>query len=163
MEGGFIKLNRKLLKWEWYSDMKTKNLFIHCLIMANWKDATFRGMEVPRGSFITSLPSLSEQTNMSIQSVRTAIDHLISTGEITVTKYPHWRMITVVKYNDYQDSNSLNNSPSNSLNDSQSTVCLTSIEEYKNKKNNKKGRIEPNPDLKAIEDLYQQEVENDKL
>lgn len=162
MEGGFIKLSRKMLDWEWYTDQNTFCVFLHCLFKANWKDGRFRGIEVPRGSFITSLPSLTEELNMSTQKVRTAIEHLKSTGEITVKIYPHWRMITVVKYCDYQDNNSLTNSQITA--DQQATNRqLTSIEEYKNYKNNKKGRIEPNPDLKAIEDLYQQEVENDKL
>ena len=101
MEGGFIKIHRKILDWEWYTDQNTFCVFLHCLFKANWKDGRFRGIEVPRGSFITSLPSLCEELNMTTHKVRTALDHLIMTGEVAVTRYPHWRMITVVKYNDF--------------------------------------------------------------
>ena len=37
MEEGYIKLCRKLAAWEWYTDANTVRVFIHCLIMANWK------------------------------------------------------------------------------------------------------------------------------
>ena len=37
----WIKLNRKIVNWEWYQDIATFKLFIHCLIKANWKDAKF--------------------------------------------------------------------------------------------------------------------------
>lgn len=171
MEGGFIKLSRKMLEWEWYTDQKTMSVFLHCLLKANWKQGRFRGIEVPRGSFITSLPSLCEELNMSTQSVRTAIDHLKSTGEITVKIFPHWRMITVVKYNDYQEDNRLDNSQVTG-NQQASNRQVTAIEEYKNYKNGKKGRYmptqgvlmeTPEEELNEIENLYLEEVKNDKL
>ena len=36
-EREYIKLNRKILKWEWYSDPNTRALFIHCLLKAKWR------------------------------------------------------------------------------------------------------------------------------
>lgn len=36
-EGSFIKLDRKILQWGWYTNVGTKTLFLHCLLMANWK------------------------------------------------------------------------------------------------------------------------------
>ena len=160
MEGGFIKISRKMLDWEWYTDGNTMRLFFHCLLKANWKDGRFRGVEVPRGSFITSLPSLSEETNMSIKQVRAAIDHLKATGEVAVRNYPHWRMITVVKYNDYQDKGSLEGSQRAVKGQSKGSQ-RASIEEYKKNKNIKNGKKEANPALKNIEDLYLQGVKND--
>lgn len=164
MEGGYIKLHRKMLEWEWYTDQNTFCVFLHCLFKANWKDGRFRGIEVPRGSFITSLQSLSEELNMSVRSVRTALDHLKSTGELTSKSYPHWRMITVVKYNDYQDDDRLNGKQSTS-NRQATDKQLTTIEERKNIKNIKNGKKEPAaPDdkskkaLREIERLHLQGV-----
>lgn len=168
MEEGYIKLNRKIINWEWYTDQNTFGVFLHCLLKANWKDGRFRGIEVPRGSFITSLPKLSEELKMSIQSVRTAINHLKSTGEITVTIYPHFRMITVNKYSEYQCDNRLDNSQLTG-NQQATNRQLTTIEEYKNKKNSKKGYMHPpgelmevqEEELKNIEALYLDEVRRD--
>ncbi len=99
---GFIRLHRKITQWEWYQNPNTFRVFLHCLLMANFTDGRFEGNEVKRGQFVTSLPSLSEQTSLSIRQVRTSLDHLILTGELTSKSYPKYRIITVVKYNDYQ-------------------------------------------------------------
>ncbi len=105
-----ITLNRRLLDWEWYQDMPTKVLFIHLLLKANWKDGDFMGIEVPRGSLITSYPKLSTQLGITVRQIRTALKHLKSTGEVTVKTYSKFSLITIVKYNDYQWSDSQSDS-----------------------------------------------------
>ena len=104
----FIKLNRKILNWQWYSDPCTRDVFIHCLLKANWKSGKWHGYKYQRGQFITSLPSLSSELGLSVRSVRTALDHLKSTGELTDWHDSKIRMITVVNYERYQSSDSLN-------------------------------------------------------
>lgn len=39
---GYIKIYRQLLEWEWYDDIPTKVLFIHCLLKANFRDYKYR-------------------------------------------------------------------------------------------------------------------------
>lgn len=99
---GFILIHRKLLEWEWYSSVNDTRLFIHCLLKANWKDGRFRGYEVPRGSFITSVSNLAEETGLTIQQVKTSIQHLKLTNEITIETNHQFSIITINKYNDYQ-------------------------------------------------------------
>ena len=99
---GFICLYRQITQWEWYKNPNTFRLFVHCLLMANFTDGRFEGHEVKRGQFVTSLPSLSVETSLSVRQVRVALDHLIMTGELTSKAYPKYRVITVVKYNEYQ-------------------------------------------------------------
>lgn len=105
----FIKVYRKMLDWEWYTDVNTKALFLHCLLKANWKDGSWQGQKYKRGQFITSLPSLSKETGLSIQEVRTALEHLKSTGELTDTVYSKFRVITVNFYDEYQNINRQSN------------------------------------------------------
>ena len=100
--GGFITLHRQILDWEWYKDTNTAFLFFHLLLSANFVDTRFKGKLIKRGQIVTSLPSLSTETGLSIQQTRTALSHLVSTGEITDESTPNYRIITVVKYNDYQ-------------------------------------------------------------
>lgn len=130
-QGKWIKLHSKILNWEWYKDINTKTLFIHCLLKANWKDGKFRGKNIPRGSFVTSLETLSKETGLSIQQVRTSIKHLILTKELTNQSFTQYRIITVVNYELYQQVNKESN---NQLTDEQQTTNnqLTTIEEYKN-------------------------------
>lgn len=98
----YIKLSRKILEWEWYSDIKTCRLFLHMLLKANWKDGRFQGMEVPRGSFISSLQNLSTETSLSVREVRTALEHLESTGEVTHKGHAKHSVFTVKNYALYQ-------------------------------------------------------------
>lgn len=99
---GFISLYRSILDWEWYGDVNTARLFIHLLLTVNWEDKRFRGREVRRGQRVCSRGTLAKETALSIQSVRTAINRLKSTGELTDEKIPGGRIITVVKYEKYQ-------------------------------------------------------------
>jgi hypothetical protein len=101
--GGFITLHRQILDWEWYKSTNTKVLFLHLLLNANFRDASFEGHKILRGQLVTSLPSLAVELGMSIKQIRGSLDHLISTGEVTSVSYPRYRIITIVKYNDYQD------------------------------------------------------------
>ena len=99
---GFIKVDRKILEWEWYKDEHTKNFFFHCLLKANWKEGRFKGITIERGQFVASLPVLSNELSLTVNEVRTAIKHLKITGEITVKAYPKFSVFTVVNYDLYQ-------------------------------------------------------------
>lgn len=99
---GFIKIHRKIIEWPWYLDINTKVLFIHMLLKANWKDGRFRNTTVPRGSFVSSLDKLSEETSLTKREIRTAISHLKTTGEVTVKTTNRYSIFTVKNYELYQ-------------------------------------------------------------
>lgn len=107
--GGFIKLHRSLIDWEWFNDPNTFRLFVYCLLKANYTDAKWRGILVDRGTFITSLRNLSYGTGLSLQQVRTSIDKLATTGEITHKAHSKYSVIVINNYNQYQDSNTKDN------------------------------------------------------
>lgn len=100
---GFICLFRDFLGWSWYLDINTKVLFVHMLLKANWKEGKFRDITVPRGSFVSSVAKLSEETGLTNDEVRTAISHLILTKEITKQSTNRYTVFTVVNYALYQD------------------------------------------------------------
>ena len=102
MQQGWIKLYRKIVNWEWYTDLPTFKLFVHLLITANRNPARWRGNEVNQGELITSVGSLSVATGLSVSQVRTALKKLERTGEILVKTTRFCTKITVVKYSDYQ-------------------------------------------------------------
>ena len=99
---GFITLHRQILDWEWYKHPHTAFLFIHLLLSANFVDGQFKGETIRRGQLVRSIPQLSTDTGLSIQQVKTALAHLRLTGEITDDTSRQYRVITVVKYDDYQ-------------------------------------------------------------
>lgn len=100
---GFVCLFRSFLEWGWYTDINTKVLFIHMLLRANWKEGNFKGTTVPRGSFVSSIAKLAEETGLTSDEVRTAISHLIQTREITKQSTNKYTVFTVVNYTLYQE------------------------------------------------------------
>jgi len=100
--GGYIKLFRQFSEWEWYKDINTKCLFLHCLISANFKDARWQGKLIKRGQFSTSLAHLAFETGLSVRNVRTALEKLEKTGEIKRVSTSNLTMITVCKFDSYQ-------------------------------------------------------------
>lgn len=102
MSTGWIKLHRKLTEWEWYDDINTSRLFIHLMITANHKDNNWRGIEIKRGSRLTSLDKLSIETCLSVSKIRTSIKKLISTKEITSKSHSQYTVFTMINYDSYQ-------------------------------------------------------------
>lgn len=136
----FIKLNRKILEWEWYDDLPTFRLFMHLLIKANWKEKKWHGVTIKRGQLLTSQQHLAEETGLSRQQVRTSLEKLISTNEITKSASAKYTIITIKNYNKYQDNNQANNQVVTNKQPSGNQVATTT-KEYKNNKNDKKDDI----------------------
>ena len=110
---GFIVLNREILDWEWYADINTKVLFLHLLLTANHKEQRWQGKVVGRGELITSVAHLKAQTGLSEQNIRTSLNKLKSTGEITVKSTNRYTLICVVNWGKYQDFDGEDNKQGN--------------------------------------------------
>tara|TARA_R110000737_G_scaffold57101_1_gene82142 strand:+ start:641 stop:1336 length:696 start_codon:yes stop_codon:yes gene_type:complete len=111
MSTGWIKLHRQLLEWEWYDDTNTKCLFLHCLLRANHSDTEWRGHNIKRGQFLTSVDTLTRETGLSVSQIRTSLKKLISTNEIASKSQARSTVITVLSYDSHQD----NDKPDNKL------------------------------------------------
>ena len=172
----FIKVYRKLLDWEWYTDVNTKTLFIHCLLRANWKAGIWHGVQYDAGEFITSLPRISAETGLSIQQARTALEHLELTGEVTsritdkVTgkKYNKIRVITINNWDSYQGDNRQDNSQSNRQNRKQLTgnqqaEAQASNSRYKNIKNKEDKKEKENKKEKDFLSEDHEQTDEEKL
>jgi len=136
---GWIKLHRKLINWEWYSDTNTFRLFVHCLLRANHSDSKWRGHTLKRGQFLTSLPSISKETGLSISQIRTSISNLESTGEIAGLSQSRGRVVTVLNYDSYQESSRLDDSQvaGSSQDDRRLIAADKNVKNDKNEKNDK--------------------------
>lgn len=133
MNGSYIKIYRSLLDWEWYTDINTCRLFIHMLLKANWKDGKFQGKEIKRGSFVSSIRTLSDETKLTEREVRTAISHLKSTQEVTSKSYNKYSVFTVVNYDSYQVNDTQNDKQVTSKRQA-NDIQTTTIEEGKKEK-----------------------------
>lgn len=154
-DGEYIKMFRKLVNWEWYTDINTKVLFIHCLLRANWKPGEWKGIHYERGQFVTSIHQLAIETGLTDRNVRTALNHLISTGELTSKAQTKGRaqsrIITVVNYDCYQQSDKQDASERQST-DKRPT---SERQQYKNIKNIKEIKeVKKDIYISSIDDIF---------
>lgn len=160
MNEGYIKVSRSLLDWCWYHDINTCRLFVHMLLRVNWKKGYYGGEEIERGSFVSSISKLSAETGLSEREVRTALEHLKKTGEVTCKRHAKYSVYTVVNYCKYQSSDTQNDTENDIRNDTPNVICADSlstgkrhaIEERKKeriKNNSNIGRLEP-PDVETV-------------
>ena len=136
MKNGWIKLHRSITKWEWWSDHNTARLFIYLLLEANHEDMKYKGMVIGRGQVLTSRSQLSIATGISERSVRTSLNHLKTTNEITIKTTNLFTIITICKYEDYQISEEVTDQVTDQQDDTQPTsdrpTNKQEVKEYNN-------------------------------
>ena len=138
-DNGFLRLYRRLLDWEWFDNSQMVHLWIYFLLKANYQDGKWHGIEVPRGSFLTSLDNICKDTGLTVQNVRTCINKLKSTSEITIKVTNKYSIITVCKYDLYN----VQELEANKQDNKQTNIQLTSNQQATNKQNEEKEKIPP--------------------
>lgn len=103
--GNFVKIDRKIIEWEWWDDFNTFRLFFYMLVSAYWKDGYYKGELIERGSFPSSISKLASETGLTDNEIRNALKHLKSTGEITSKAHSKYSVFTIKNYNLYQSDN----------------------------------------------------------
>ena len=99
---GYVKFYRSFMNWEWYDDQNTKDVFLHCLLRANYESTKWHGIEILRGQFLTSVATLEAELKMSTQKIKTALKHLSKvTNELTIETTANYSIITVNNYDIY--------------------------------------------------------------
>lgn len=160
-EKGFVKLDRKMLSWGWKSDYKMVALWVEILLQANISDREYQGEKFERGTFPTSLKILSQNTGLSIQSVRTCLNRLKSTNEITCKSTHKGIKISVVKWEDYQGGKSVSNTQNNTQSNIQLTrnqhainTQSTTLEEIKKERNKETKNIYDDSKIKYLKERW---------
>ena len=164
----FIKIDRNITEWRWYQNANTFRVFIHLLLKANINDKDFENITIHRGEFATSRENLAKALGLSVQQTRTALEHLKSTGEITIKRYSKFQVISVINYDFYQsfyenqpanqptiNQQSTNNQPTinqqSTNNQPSNNHQSTTIKEYKERKESKECKEEKNKGKMADE------------
>lgn len=167
-ETGFIKLNRKILNWEWYEDDNVFRVFIHLLLTCNWEEKKWQGQTIRRGERVFSYAKLSEETNLTVRQIRTVLDKLKSTGEITIKATNKYSLVCVVNYGVYQDDTSQTTSKltNNVANERQTSDKQTTTTKESNKNINKniiKNKEKESNKEKSFDELINEFTQNETL
>ena len=104
MNNGWIKLHRTICEWEWIDDHPVVILWLHCLILANHEERTWRGNVVKPGQFISSIQQLSMKSKLTNKQVRLAILKLKRTGEMASQSTSDFTLFTLNSWEKYQST-----------------------------------------------------------
>ena len=145
---------RDIWQESWAKNSCTVHLFFWLATNANIEDNECEGLKIQRGQLLTSIRSLSKQTGISEQSVRTALKQLCLTHHITqgVTQWVtqglthplthSGTLVTICDYDRYSgyfnEPNTLSNTPSNTgSNTPPNTAANNDIRNIEENKENK--------------------------
>lgn len=118
---GWVKIHRSFLTWEWFDKPEMVQLFVYLLLKANHDAKEWHGIVIERGQVVTSVARIAAETRLSAQVVRTCINRLKSTNEITSTSTNKYTIITICKYDTYQETDNEPNEDNNEQIDEQLT------------------------------------------
>ena len=102
----YIKLDRKLINWEWKDVPEMVALWVEILLQANYQENKWRGETYEKGSFPTSLDKLAKNTGLSVKKIRTCLKRLEESGEIGTQRANKGTKIIVINWELYQGSDS---------------------------------------------------------
>jgi DNA-binding transcriptional regulator LsrR (DeoR family) len=120
-------------------------------MMASYDEHEFRGITLKPGQVICGRKQLAEDLGISERAVRTALNHLKSTSELSVKTTNKFSLITIENWRKYQ----CGNDESDQQNDQQAVTQATSNRPHtrnKEVKNKEGGR--PRSIKQELEDTY---------
>lgn len=129
MNNGWIKLHRKLTQTVFYRKPAYLALWVHLLLSVNHEEGEFMWngavIKVKPGQFVTGRKQLSDQIGLALSSVEDILTFLEKIGKIRQQKTTKYRLITILKWDEYQNS------------DNKPTTSRQQADTNKNDKNNK--------------------------
>lgn len=127
-----------MLDWEWKHNPNVVALFLHCLLKANHEPGKWQGQDINRGQFITSYGNIAKETGLTFQQVRTCINKLKLTGELTSKTSNKFSIISITNYSEYQDYNKQVNNEVTNKEQTNNKQVTTNNKNNNNNNNNKK-------------------------
>ena len=142
---GWVKLQRQFVNWQWFKDGPTLHVFVYMLCNAN-NAANFNchGTVLQPGQLITGRKAIATACGLTERAVRTAINHLKTTNEITTTTTNKFTVVTLTNWAKYQNKGA---ETTNKTTNKQSNERPTTdhIQEYKEYKEDKE--VRPTPEI----------------
>lgn len=109
---GWLKLHRKLKESDVYKNSSSshKAVVLSILLNVNYETSTWwdrsqkKNIDVPPGSWATSLRKVAEEAEVSVKAVRNALTRLEAQEFIQVETHPTYTLITLCRWSYYQHS-----------------------------------------------------------
>lgn len=101
---GWIKLYRKLIDWDWFTDSYVVHVFIYLLLVANHNATKVGKLRLKAGQKMTSASRICDDLQLSKPTVLRCLKVLSESGAILVESDNKKSIITIVKYSQYQQN-----------------------------------------------------------
>lgn len=101
-DNGFVLLHRKVMDSQVWSDPVALRFFLWAIMRANFRPGWFEGVEVKRGSFITSRDRGAAELGMKPKAWYGMLDRLVKWGCLSVQTSNKWTTVSVCEYETYQ-------------------------------------------------------------
>ena len=100
----FAKIYHDIARRRWYTNSGAVRLYLHLALNASHAPAKVRGVDIPAGSVVASLPELAEALKLPYNTVRAALTVLRRAGDIILKGLYHCTLITLTDPDDQPDT-----------------------------------------------------------
>ena len=158
MDSGWVSIHRKLKEKGYYKKSQYVHLWIHLILSANHNTSEFfwnkKNIIVKPGQFITGRKALSSDTGIPESTVEDILNFLERQQQIKQEKTTKFRLITILKWKEYQKPNNKSNNRATT----EQQQADTNNNDNKNNKNIARVNLAPKFSMKE----YLKEMENHK-
>lgn len=136
--GGWVKVHRKLLSWQWISSPNHVAVFLNILLHANYKESKWRSETIRPGQLLTGRKQLMDWTGLSEKQIRKCLEDLEKSKEIGRRRTNQFSIITILKWDEYQgdDKNRADGGQSEGKSKGSPRATSKKVNKYKKEKNN---------------------------
>lgn len=98
----WVKLHRLLLDWEWFTTPNMVLFWVYCLLRASYMEHSYKGIKLEEGQFVDGRKAMAFRTGLTEQQIRTCIERLKSTNELTSKSTNEYTIFTINSWKKYQ-------------------------------------------------------------
>lgn len=117
MQHGYVKLWRRSIEGGWLSNHKLWAFWCWCLMKATHKEFDFvvgyTQVHLMPGEFVFGLRKAAKELKISIQSIRTLLNFLKTSQNLTIKSTHLFSIITIINWDTYQSQENEINTPIN--------------------------------------------------
>ncbi|MCK3686163.1 hypothetical protein [Maribellus sp. YY47] len=150
-----------MIDWEWYTEPNTFRVFTHLLLQANFEPQKWKGIDLLPGQLIIGRKQLADELKLSERQIRTSLNRLKSTNELTIKTTNRFSIVTICKWSQYQGEREPERPTERPAYGQSSDQQTTTAKEYKNKRKNIEERKRDFANsLNPFFDMYGKEMMN---
>lgn len=143
---GAIRLPRSIQSWGWFDEPNTMYCFIRLVLMANWENRVWHGINVERGQFVTSIANLSAELKLSQRQTRTCLERIANDKLIDIQTTNKWTKVTICDYDSYQLGAQIERQTNDKQDDKQQTHQMSNKRQQEEEQEEQEEREKSNAD-----------------